>query len=307
MNLKKITPIIVTYKSNHLIKKCLKNLFFFKKVLILDNSNDKQVFILKKKFKNISIFLSKKNLGFANGNNYLLKKVKTKYALILSPDVFLTKSNIKDLSYFCKKFENKFSIFSFKDKKSKNYGFFKNKISKDFFNSNKNILSVDFVFGCFMLIEKKIAKSVGYFDKNFFLYNEDLDFCERVLKKNKFKKILLILSSKIKHLHAKSSDIGFEYNKCKNWHWMWSQFYYSKKKYGYFYSFLKYLPKLFTNFFKMSLFFLKNEKNKFYEKKMRFYGLICAYFLKKSFYRPFDKKTPRNFFLRVSDLFNFCI
>jgi N-acetylglucosaminyl-diphospho-decaprenol L-rhamnosyltransferase len=286
MTLNQITPIIVTFKSNHVIERCLKNLTSFNKVLILDNSNDTKMLSHKKKFKNTSIFLSKKNLGFANGNNFLLTKVKTKYALILNPDVFLTKKNIEDMNYYCQKFENKFSILSFKVKNDKNYGYFKNNTNKYYLNTNKNILTVDFVFGCFMLIEKKIAKDIGYFDKNFFLYNEEIDLCERIKKKNKSKKILLILSSKINHLLAKSSNIGLEYIKCKNWHWMWSQFYYFKKRYGYILAFFVFLPKLLRNFFRMILYFLKNEKKQFLKRKMSLYGLLSAYCLRKSFYRP---------------------
>ena len=56
-----ITVIIVSYKSEKAIFKCLNSIKIFKKVLILENSGDKKIKnILKKKFKikNYDIHLS---------------------------------------------------------------------------------------------------------------------------------------------------------------------------------------------------------------------------------------------------------
>ena len=94
-----ITVVIVTFKSGKVISKCLSNLSQFKKILILDNSNDEK---LKRKLEKKKIFFfifQKKNLDYAAGNNFLLKKVKTKYALIINPDTFLEKKNIQKLIF----------------------------------------------------------------------------------------------------------------------------------------------------------------------------------------------------------------
>ena len=89
---------IVSYKSEKIIFRCLKNLKKFKNILILDNSNDIN---LKKKIKkyhpNVEFFTSKKNLGYPRGNNYLLKKIKTKYALLLNPDSIIKYKYINKL------------------------------------------------------------------------------------------------------------------------------------------------------------------------------------------------------------------
>ena len=39
--------------------------------------------------------LTNDNLGYAKGNNFGLKKIKTKYALVLNPDALLDESAIK--------------------------------------------------------------------------------------------------------------------------------------------------------------------------------------------------------------------
>ena len=267
-----ITIIIVTYKSNKVITKCLSNLSQFKKILILDNSNDKK---LEKKFhkkKNIYFYISKKNLGYAAGNNFLLKKVKTKYALILNPDTFLEKQNIKKLINQINILNEKFGIIgSSKDAQIIS----RHKIQNNIFYECK------FVKGFFMLANMKALKKVKYFDESFFMYLEEIDLCKRIRENNY--KIYTMKNFSVKHIGASSTSIGEEFEKNRNWHWLWSQYYFDKKHKGYFYCFFKYifiLTKVSLNLFSIPL----HKNNKFYF--YRFWGLISSILEKKSFYRP---------------------
>ena len=94
----KITVIIVTYKTNKkVLKKCLDNIKKDINIIIIENSKefkDKKFF--SKKFKNIKIFCTGLNLGYSGGNNFGLNKVKTNYALILSPDVICSRNFFKN-------------------------------------------------------------------------------------------------------------------------------------------------------------------------------------------------------------------
>ena len=91
---KKITVIIVTYKTNRIIlKKCLDSIDSKIKVIIIENSkkfNDKNYFL--KRYNNLRIYCSGLNLGYAKGNNYGFRKIKTKYALVLNPDSICNKN-----------------------------------------------------------------------------------------------------------------------------------------------------------------------------------------------------------------------
>lgn len=278
-----ITPIIVTFKSQKVIFKCLNCLKNFKKILVLDNSNDldlKQK--LKKKYSNVQFFISKKNLGYAAGHNLLLKKVITKYALLISPDVTINLENINILKNSLKQIPSNFALAgSMKhEEKNINYGYFK-KNKKNL--TNANYLNVDYIFGYFLLINVAKIKKINFFDSNFFLYNEDIDLCLRA-KKNGYK-ILVIKNLKVNHLSAKSSDIGEEYIKCKNWHWMWSKFYLQTKINGYFVSLLIYFPNFFKLLIKLPIMYFINKHN-FLNIKFRFYGLLNSMLKKKSYYRP---------------------
>ena len=80
MKLSKLTTIIIVTINGKVLKKVIKNLSNFYKIIIVENNNDQQI---KKEFSNksksIEVIVSKKNLGFAGGNNLALKKVKTPY------------------------------------------------------------------------------------------------------------------------------------------------------------------------------------------------------------------------------------
>lgn len=272
MKIKDIVVVIVTFRSQNVIFKCLKYLKAFKKILILDNSNDKNLKIkIEKKFKNLKVYLSNKNLGYAGGNNFLLKKVKTKYALILNPDAFIFKNDLKKLIQIKKTLPSDFGIFGEKNgakilKKRKN---------------NNTFFECEYVKGFFMLVNLLALKKINYFDDNFFMYMEEIDLCKR-LREIDYK----IYSSnmiKIRHIGEGSSLIGFEFEKNRNWHWMWSQFYFDKKHFGYFFSFKKYFIFLIKNLFKLLLIFF-NYRNRIYIYKLS--GLISSMLNKRSYYRP---------------------
>ena len=86
-----------------------------------------------------------------------------------------------------------------------------------------------------MFLNLSQFKEVGFFDENFFLYLEEIDLCRRVIKNGK--KIYIDSNIQISHEGAKSVDssISFEIELTRNWHWMWSKFYFQKKYYGYFF------------------------------------------------------------------------
>tara|TARA_B100000965_G_scaffold401039_1_gene424074 strand:- start:331 stop:1200 length:870 start_codon:yes stop_codon:yes gene_type:complete len=280
MNYNDITVGIVTFKSEKVLFQCLKSIKKIKKVIIFDNSNDislkKKVAKIYPKFKFI---LSKKNLGYGKANNKIIKFCKSKYLFILNPDTILKKNCEFELLKSINIKKHNFSIIA-PIANEKNYGFFyqnRNTNGKDFFE-------VDYVKGFAMLIDKKKIEKVGLFDKNIFLYLEEIDLCKRLLSINH--KIYVNNFAKIIHLGARSTNLGFEFEKCRSWHWMWSNFYYAKKHNGYIYAILKTLPNFFSSFFKFLYYkIIKSEKKK-YIYKMRFLGLVNSYLLNKSFYRP---------------------
>ncbi len=137
-----------------------------------------------------------------------------------------------------------------------------------------------------MFLNMKEFSEIGFFDDNFFIYFEEIDLCNRLQHKDK--KIYLSPKIVIHHTGGSSHNksINFEMELSRNWHWMWSSFYYQKKYKGFFNAFLKVFPKLFSAFFKVFFYTIlfNFDKRKIYYQRLS--GLINSILGKSSWYRP---------------------
>jgi len=279
MSIKDITIIIASYKSKEKAINCLESIDNQCKVIIAENSNDLNIKEnLEKKYKNVECILTGSNLGYGKANNIALKKVKTKYALILNPDTTLSKSTLQNLIKVSNLIKD-FAILAPEEQENKR------KISIN----NKDVFEpklVKNVKGFAMFFKMSEFIQVGFFDEDFFLYFEDIDLCKRLNKKKK--KIYLVANLQIEHLGAQSSDpsIKRERELTRNWHWMWSTFHYHKKYKGFFISLVIIFPKFFSSAIKILIYSLLMNKNKKEIYQMRFEGIINSILGKSSWYRP---------------------
>ena len=89
MSVRDITVIITSFRSGEKIKNCLNSIDREIKVLLIENSNDSNIKKnIEKEFSNVECILTGANFGYGKSNNIGLKKVITKYALILNPDTY---------------------------------------------------------------------------------------------------------------------------------------------------------------------------------------------------------------------------
>lgn len=276
---------LISYKSGNKLYDCLKKIKKLKNIYVLDNNQD---YLLKKKIKkefpNVKFFISKKNLGFSRGHNFLLNKVKTKYCLILSPDLQITLSKITKLFKIAKKLKDQFFFISPKNQYIQNSAFYKKNNTK---NSQglleKKIIEIDKMYFFAPLINIKNFKKLNFFDENIFMYFEDLDACLRI-KKNKGK-MYLANQVEVKHLSGKSSDEK-NYDKIRNFHWGWSYSYFNKKHKNY----LHFKLIIIFTIIKLKLkivYYLLLKKSPQEAKKIQFIlkGIERGEYEKKDFYR----------------------
>jgi GT2 family glycosyltransferase len=279
----KITFVIVCFNSGNIIKKCIKSINSKVKILIVENSNNYLIKKeLEKKFLNVTVVIAGKNLGYGAGNNLGISKIKTPYAFILNPDSFLKKNCINELYKAVKLLDNKFKILA--PNLISNYGYFLKSSSDE---KLANVLSVDYVKGFAMLINLRRVNFRKIFDENFFLFLEEIDFCKRIHDFYRDKKeIFLVKEAKIGHNAKQSSGDKFNIELCRNWHWMWSLFYYNKKHFGTIFAYKVTFYKFISAIFKLLInaIFLKEKKVLIYY--FRLSGLINAYCRKSSWYRP---------------------
>ena len=151
-------------------------------------------------------------------------------------------------------------------------------------NITDNIFDVEEVDGYSMIINKEKFNN-KFFDENFFMYLENNDLCLRCKKMGE--KIFIVNNSKISHLGAKAVDSKYshEVELSRNWHWMWSKFYFNKKYKGFFFALIFSFPNLIFTLLKFIFYFIffKSKKNIY---KMRLFGLLNSIVGKKAWYRP---------------------
>jgi len=284
LNLNNITFIIVTFKSNNVIYDCIDSLPKNSNKIIIENSNDINLKEdLESKYDNIEVILNE-NIGMGASNNIGIIKSKTKYVYILNPDANFKSDTFEKLIESAKEI-NDFAILSPIHSNS-DYPNFKNKINSKQFH--KNIFEVDSIDGFSMLLNKNKFRNDNFFDENIFLYLENDDLCLRAKKMNE--KIYIINNSIIDHIGASSSETNQnkEIEYLRNWHWMWSKFYFNKKHNGYLNAFFKVFLNLISAKIKFIYYLitLNSHKRKIYQ--MRILGLLNSMLSKNSFYRLKD-------------------
>ena len=294
---KNTTCIIVSFQSNYIIEKCINSINSKIKIIVVENSNDHSVKNnLENKFPNVQVFLSKQNLGYGAGNNLGISKVKTQYAIILNPDCFLDSNCFSELHKAQVLLKDRFTILA--PNNNTNYGYyFKKKIieyqgyhraiqfnEKIQAKKTDEIFEVDYVIGFAMLINLKKIFFNKIFDENFFLFCEETDLCKRI--KDLGDKIFVVTNAKAKHLATQSSAYKLNIETCKNWHWMWSLFYYNRKHYGILVAYQKTFYRFFSSIFKFVFHLIFFRKRRFLIYLYRISGLLNAYMGKTSWLRP---------------------
>ena len=95
---KNITFVIVSFKSSHIIEKCIKSINSNIRIIVVENSDDIKIKnYLENKFLNVKVVIAKENLGYGKGNNLGISKVNTQYAFILNPDTILKENCLEEL------------------------------------------------------------------------------------------------------------------------------------------------------------------------------------------------------------------
>lgn len=283
-----ITVVFSAYQSHILLKKILKKISYKYKIIIIENSLDSKIKLdLEKKFKNVEVIIPKKNLGLAKSYNLGIKKAKSKYVFLNNPDHSFNNDTIKKLFECAEKIKD-FGIIAptYKNEKIfKNYEIYEKKIKRNHGIYKKyGIVEVDIIDNCFFIKKQNIKDN--FFDENYFLYFETVDFCKNLRINNK----KLFICNKIKYHHPGSKSANKKYEKIvlltRAFHYNWSKFYFFKKNF----SFLIALRKIFPNFIKslkkIIYNFLIFNKSGIVEGFVELYGIIVSIFSFKSFYRP---------------------
>ena len=165
-------------------------------IIVVDNGSPKfDPQIIKDKYPEIQLIKSKKNLGFAGGNNLAIKEASGKYLFFLNND---TEVNIDCIEPLVSLFESN----STAGIASPKIIFFESDDTIQYAGSteinpwtgrNKGIGSMekdmgqfdissqtDLAHGAAMMVPKAVIDEVGLMPEVYFLYYEELDWCEMI-------------------------------------------------------------------------------------------------------------------------------
>tara|TARA_B100001173_G_C15901415_1_gene509991 strand:+ start:116 stop:922 length:807 start_codon:yes stop_codon:yes gene_type:complete len=261
------TVIMVAFKSESLIFKNIENFSNKIKIIIVENSGN---YSLKEKieakYKNTKVILNE-NKGFGQAANLGAEYANTKYLLFCSPDNIVEDNAVEKLEQIGRELNDNFGLLVLSDVNERQ-------------NLKVKITTVTGIL-CFFAVRDNFMKLDG-FDENFFLYYEDNDLVKRLLKNNENIYKVPINYKNLLGSHNKEFNFPIEVN--RNWHLMWSKFYFKKKHYGYIYAFLSTFPYLIRALIKILIFSKNPLQKEIYCARVN--GLYNAYMSKKSWYRP---------------------
>ncbi len=230
----KLSIVILSYNTPDLIKNCLDSLEKFYKddlgknieAIVVDNKSEKENLDKTKKFvssKKFAYFIeNSENAGFGKGCNLGVAKAKADYVLFLNSDAEVIDSNLLEMSGFLDK-NHDIGILGGKilnpDKSpQKSAGKFYNLLNFLIMilggekfgllrKSPEKIEKVDWVSGAFMMVNKKMFNLIGGFDKNIFMYMEDMEISFKAKKKGI--ETYFYPDAKVIHKEYGSSNRGF--------------------------------------------------------------------------------------------------
>lgn len=230
-----VSICIVNWNTKELLKKCIGSIkdrtegLTYEIVIVDNNSQDDSTQMVRQSFPECSIVESKKNLGFAKGNNEAVTKATGKYILYLNPDTELITNAIFGMFLFlernadfgavgCKLVTsdgqiqftcartfptpfNQFALLSMLNRLFPQSRCFST-VEMNYWN-HADSREIDCLSGACIMARKHIIDTLNGFDEKYFMYAEDVDLCYRIKKESW--KIYYLAEERIFHHEGASS------------------------------------------------------------------------------------------------------
>jgi len=211
-----LTVISVSYNSADIFLSSWKNFLETTQleVIIVDNASaDQSGQTLSRSFPEHQIVQLNNNTGYGRGANEGIIKCRTRYALLLNPDLTISKESIAELYETAVNDRDNTAIWA------------PATVPEDCADSSPVVLEA--VCGAAMLFDLDKIKQVGFFDENIFLYSEETDLCYRTRSQG----YLIKLCPRLFIQHAVDGSSGHHplLVYMKSWHFGWSRCYYLNK------------------------------------------------------------------------------
>lgn len=219
-----VSVVTVNYNQLEVTLDFLRSLYAvtypYVEVFVVDNNSSVDPKpIIEKEFPEVNVISSKKNIGFAGGNNVAIKDCNGKFIAFLNNDTLLTRDFFEPIVEFflknpsvgvvspkiiyyntdnCIQYAGAVSINAFTGRGRK---IGNGEVDRGQYN---HIKETDLGHGAAMVIPKSIIKDVGLMPSIYFLYYEEHDWFEMI--KRKGYRIFYVGHSTI--YHRESTSIG---------------------------------------------------------------------------------------------------
>jgi GT2 family glycosyltransferase len=200
--MKLVSIITINYNQPAVTEELLRSIFNTNtypeiEIIVIDNASKiDPVPDWRKRFPAVRFIRSEKNLGFAGGNNIGIQQATGDYFFLVNNDTEFTPSLIQTLVHVLEnnagvgivspkiKYFDKPEMLQYAGFTAMNYFTVRNKCIGQFAIDNAQFDHLTgptgFAHGAAMMIRREVTTKVGLMDENFFLYYEEMDWCERI-------------------------------------------------------------------------------------------------------------------------------
>jgi GT2 family glycosyltransferase len=195
-----VSIIVVNYNTSNEVLEMLASLdqatYPNYEVILVDNASpNDDLSLIEEKYPSVQLIKSNKNLGFAGANNLGIDVAKGTYCLFLNPDTCVTprfleplvqtleqNANIGLVSPKIKYYDSPDLIQYAGTSRMSKYTMRSNSFSKKKADNPENSTSklTGYGHGAAMLLPKAVIDKVGKMNESYFLYYEEIDWCERI-------------------------------------------------------------------------------------------------------------------------------
>jgi GT2 family glycosyltransferase len=200
--MKKVSIITVNFNQPKVTEELLQSIppsYSNIEIIVVDNGSRSDIRTdWQSKYPNVKFIRSEKNLGFAGGNNLGIKAATSDYLFFVNNDTEFTPGLIEKLievldstpvigmiSPLIKYFADK-SLIQYAGYTPMNYYTCRNSCiglrEKDTGQYNHITAPTAYCHGAAMMVRKEAIEKAGMMNENFFLYYEEVDWCEHIKK-----------------------------------------------------------------------------------------------------------------------------
>jgi GT2 family glycosyltransferase len=221
-----LSIIIVSFNTRDILLDCLASVYektddiSFEIIVVDNDSSDDSSTVIAQQFPDVRLICNDENRGFSAANNQGIQASTGRWVALLNPDTRLIENSFQKIFKYLQE-HSEFSILgpgivneagqqsptrlwedTPQDAAWKILGLYNpnNELEK---MGDMKAREAKVISGCCFMIQRDLFEEIGLLDENYFLYNEEDDFCRRARQHGK--RICFFPETSIQHLHGKST------------------------------------------------------------------------------------------------------